>query len=100
MGTFELLYELPTSAVSGGVGLGTGVGRGREVGAPPFAVTAPMTNMKTANAALINFVIVFICFCFIFLLRNLPTEVLEFLPESEKFLVRREITGGFKKRAV
>ena len=61
-GTFELLYELPTSAVSGGVGLGAGVGRGREVGTAPFAVTAPMAKMRTPNAALINFVSVFICF--------------------------------------
>jgi len=86
------------SALSGGVGLGAGVGRGRGVGTgPPFAVTAPMAKMRTANAALINFVIVFICFCFIFLLRNLPTEVLEFLPESENFFDRREITGGVQE---
>jgi hypothetical protein len=62
-GTFELLYELPISAVSGGVGLGAGVGRGRGVGRDPlFAVTAPTARMRTANTALINFVIVFICF--------------------------------------
>jgi hypothetical protein len=51
-GTFELVYEVPTSAVSGGVGLGAGVGRGRGVGrGPPFAVAAPMAKMRTANAA-------------------------------------------------
>ena len=51
------------SALSGGVGLGAGVGRGRGVGrGPPFAVTALMAKMRTANAALINFVSVFICF--------------------------------------
>src|SRR5207244_5942524 len=61
-GTFELLYELPMSAVSGGVGLGAGVGRGREAGTAPFAATVPMAKMRTANAALINLVIVFICF--------------------------------------
>src|SRR5882724_1119428 len=61
-GTFELLYELPTSAVSGGVGLGAGVGRGREPFTVPFAVTAPIAKMRTANAALINFVSVSICF--------------------------------------
>ena len=55
------------SAVSGGVGLGAGVGRGRGVGTgPPFEGTAPMANMRTANAALINFVIVFICFSSLF----------------------------------
>src|SRR4030095_116243 len=60
-GTFELLYELPMSAISGGVGLGAGVGRGREVGRGPlFAVTAPTARMRTANAAQINSVIVFI----------------------------------------
>ena len=67
-GTLELVYELPMSAVSGGVGLGAGVGRGagvglgREVGTAPLAATAPMAKMRTANAALINFVSVFICF--------------------------------------
>ena len=51
-GTFELVYEVPMSAVSGGVGLGAGVGRGREAGTAPFAATAPMVKMRTANAAL------------------------------------------------
>jgi hypothetical protein len=60
-GTFELLYELPMSAVSGGVGLGAGVGRGREPFVAPFAVTAPIARMKTADAVLINFVGIFIC---------------------------------------
>src|SRR6266516_346877 len=68
-GPFELLYELPMSAVSGGVGLGAGVGRGRGVVRPSaflpasFAVTAPIARIRTANAALINFVSVFVC-CF------------------------------------
>src|SRR5207249_2589426 len=61
-GTFELLYELPMSAVSVGVSLGTGVGRGLGVGTEPFAATALMAKMRTANTALTNFVSVFICF--------------------------------------
>src|SRR4029077_10897373 len=62
-GTFELLYELPMSAVSSGVGLGAGVGRGRGVDkGPPLAVTAPTARTRAANAALINFVSVFTCF--------------------------------------
>src|SRR5262245_48790491 len=71
-GTFELLYELPMSALSGGVGLGAGVGRGRGVVRGwLFAVTAPMARMRTVNAALINSVIVFNTFIsFIILLRD------------------------------
>jgi hypothetical protein len=33
------------------------------------------------------------------LLRNFRAEVLEFLPKSEKFLVRREIVGGSSRSA-
>src|SRR5882724_2676031 len=49
------------SAVSGGVGLGAGVGRGRESFTPPFAATAPTARIRTANATLINLVGGFIC---------------------------------------
>jgi len=61
-GTFELLYELPTSALSGGVGLGAGVGRGRRVVKGwLFVVTAPMARTAIANAGYVNLVIVLIC---------------------------------------
>ena len=83
------------SAVSGGGGLGTGVGRGRGVGTgPPFTVTAPTKRMRTANATLMKFLSVFSYFFLSsFFLRNLPSEVLEFLPESEKFSPARDCRG-------
>src|SRR4029453_18244081 len=95
-GTFELLYELPMSAVSGGVGRGAGVGRGREVGRGPlFAVSAPMARMRTANAALINLVIVFICFLLSsFFCGICRPKFGNFFRNRKKVLVRREIVWG------
>src|SRR5215472_5192594 len=95
-GTFELVYELPMSALSGGVGLGPGVGRGRGVDRGPlFAVTAPMARMRKISVA-----IVLICFSILSSLRILPSEVLEFLRIGEIFSLARDCRGEFKKRAV
>ena len=99
-GTFELLYELPMSAVSGGVGLGAGVGRGRGfVRGPLFAVTAPMVRMATENVAQINSVIVFIWGFIFFHCSSTEFTGLSFGISSGigKKLVRREIVGGVQE---
>jgi hypothetical protein len=102
-GTFALLYELPMSAVSGGVGLGAGVGRGRGVVRPspflpaPFAVTAPMAKMRTANAALINFVTVVICFFLSSFFSGIcRPKFWNFFRNRENFRLARDCLGGVK----